>query len=163
MHLWWDARCLGQLVINQKGAQSLQLRLAVLRPAVRATEVFLPHRCRSVAVGTQHNIVLLTNDSHCQTGRISEGREKRPFSFLKTLSIFFSLSSSAASQYSLKSFRGTSEAFVKCICTQRVIFWKTPSVFWFFSSSRRWNVQYMNTNRHPDVCKSHINTTFLML
>lgn len=148
--LWRWCTCDGQwhldrLVINRKGARSL----AQAWPP--QSEVFLPLRCRSVAVGTQHNIVLLTNDSHCQTGRIivNAGRKK-------PLSIFFSLSCSAAPQYSLKSFRGTSEAFVKCICTQCVIFWKMPSVLWFFPpSSQRWNVQHMNTNRHPDICRSH--------
>lgn len=83
MHLLWDVHRLGQLVIHQEGARSRRLG-----PAVAATEVFLPHRCRSVAVGTQRNIVLLTNDSHCQTGRISEGGGKKAFlSFKDTVNL----------------------------------------------------------------------------
>lgn len=83
--------------------------------------------------GTERNIVPFTNDSHCQIDSISEhkGGKKLP-PFLKPLSILFSLSCCTAPQYSLKSFRGTSEVFVKCICIWPVISWKMSSLFHSF-------------------------------
>lgn len=95
-----------------------------------------------------------TNDSHCQTDSLSEHRKKAS-SFLKPLSILFCLSCFTAPQYSLKSFRGTSEAFVKCICIQHVISWKMPSLCTCFFIYLKDNT-YMCVYRHPDVLKCYI-------
>lgn len=84
--------------------------------------------------------------------------EKRAFSFLEPLSISFSPSCSPASQYSLKSFRGTSEAFVKCICIQCVISWKMPSLLFCFFIYLK-DKTYMYRCRRSDTCKCHISPT----
>lgn len=98
-----------------------------LRSIIRNYWSISSHRCH-VAVGTEHNIVPLQ-----MTVTVRQANaEKRAFSFLKPLSILFSLSCSTAPQYSLKSFRGTSEAFVECICVQCVISWKMPSLLFSF-------------------------------
>lgn len=99
-----------QPVIYLKGAQSEAEPF--LKSIIRTTEVFFSSLSCYCWNRAQH--CSFTNDSHCQTDGTRE-RRKKSSSFLKPLSILFSLFCSAAPQYSLKSFRGTSQAFVKCI------------------------------------------------
>lgn len=120
--------CLGQPVIYLKRCSvSHCLSLSCFwGPSLELLKYFFSSLSCSSWNRAQH--CSFTNDSHCQTDSISEHRKKASF-FLKPLSILFSLSCSTAPQYSLKSFRGTSEAFVKCICIRHVISWKTASLF----------------------------------
>lgn len=94
-----------------------------LRSVIRSRSSVSPRpRCR--ADGTETQRCSVTNDSHCQTGRRGrtqrwvggEGAGRVPLykkKKKKTLSISSRLSCCASPQYSLKSFKGTSEAFCR--------------------------------------------------
>lgn len=106
-----------------------------LRSIIRATEVFL---LAFVAQPLEQSATLFCYKWQSLSGRQHRRAQKKGLPpFLKPLSIFSCLSCCASPQYSLKSFKGTSEAFVRCIRIQRVISWKTPSLlfcvgFFFF-------------------------------